>query len=99
MTAVTAVKLSDEAVQEKLADVFGWRVADNALTKTFSFEDFVQSMQFVNRLGIAAEAAQHHPDIDIRYSKVTVVLSTHDSGGITEKDFALALEANAVAER
>lgn len=94
-----AVKLSDEAVQTKMTEIFGWSVADNALTKTFAFEDFVQSMQFVNRLGIAAEAAQHHPDIDIRYSKVTVSLSTHDSGGITEKDFALAQEADAVAER
>lgn len=92
-------KLSDESVQEKLAGIPGWSVAENALVKTFSFADFVQSMQFVNRLGIAAEAAQHHPDIDIRYSKVTVALSTHDSGGITEKDFALAQEADAVAER
>lgn len=96
---MTAVKLSDEAIQSKLADLSDWTVTNDALTKTFSFEDFVQSMQFVNRLGIAAEAAQHHPDIDIRYSKVSVALSTHDSGGITEKDFALAQEADAVAER
>jgi 4a-hydroxytetrahydrobiopterin dehydratase len=96
---MTAVKLSDEAIQGKLAELSNWSVANDALVKTFSFEDFVQSMQFVNRLGIAAEAAQHHPDIDIRYSKVTVALSTHDSGGITEKDFAIAQEADAVAER
>jgi 4a-hydroxytetrahydrobiopterin dehydratase len=96
---MTTDKLSDEAVQGKLADLSDWSVANDALVKTFSFDDFVQSMQFVNRLGIAAEAAQHHPDIDIRYSKVTVMLSTHDSGGITEKDFAIAQEADAVAER
>jgi 4a-hydroxytetrahydrobiopterin dehydratase len=96
---MTAVKLSDEAIQSKLADLSGWSIENDALVKTFSFEDFVQSMQFVNRLGIAAETAQHHPDIDIRYSRVTVALSTHDSGGITEKDFALAQEADAVAER
>jgi 4a-hydroxytetrahydrobiopterin dehydratase len=96
---MTTDKLSDEAVQGKLADLSDWSVANDALVKTFSFDDFVQSMQFVNRLGIAAEAAQHHPDIDIRYSKVTVTLSTHDSGGITEKDFAIAQEADAVAER
>ena len=96
---MTVIKLSDEAVQNKLSDIPGWSVAGDALVKTFSFEDFVQSMQFVNRLGIAAEEAQHHPDIDIRYSKVTISLSTHDSGGITEKDFALAQEADAVAER
>lgn len=92
-------KLSDETIQQKLTEISGWSVAGDALTKTFAFEDFVQSMQFVNRLAIAAESAQHHPDIDIRYSKVTVSLSTHDSGGITEKDFAMAQEADAVAER
>ncbi len=66
--------------------------------KTFPFASFI-SMQFVNRLAQAAEDAQHHPDIDIRYSKVTISLSTHDAGGITEKDFAMAQEADAVAER
>ena len=92
-------KLSEEAVQGRLGELPGWQVANGALTKTFAFADFVQSLQFVNRLAQAAEDAQHHPGIDIRYSKVTVALSTHDAGGITEKDFALAQEADAVAER
>lgn len=94
-----AEKLSNETIQEKLQNAPGWSVSGDSLTRTFTFENFIQSMQFVNRLAEAAEAAQHHPDIDIRYSKVNVSLSTHDSGGITEKDFAIAQEADAVAER
>lgn len=92
-------KLSDEDVRARLSDVVGWDVVDGVLKKSFAFADFIQSMQFVNRLAEAAEAAHHHPDIDIRYDKVHVALVTHDSGGITEKDFALAQEADAVAER
>ena len=92
-------KLEDAEIQSRLGDAPGWEVAGGALTKTFSFGNFVESMQFVNRLAQAAEAAQHHPDIDIRYAKVTIALSTHDSGGITEKDFAMAQEADAAAER
>ena len=94
-----ASRLSDEDVRARLSDVVGWEVTDGILKKSFEFADFVQSMQFVNRLAEAAEAAQHHPDIDIRYNKVNIALVTHDSGGITEKDFALAQEADAVAER
>ena len=92
-------KLGDAEVQQRLGEAPGWELREGQLTKTFSFEDFVQSMQFVNRLAQAAEDANHHPDIDIRYSKVTVAISTHDAGGITEKDFALAQESDAAAER
>ena len=91
-------RLSETQIQDRLADAPGWSVEGDALTKTFTFADFVQSMQFVNRLAQAAEDADHHPDIDIRYAKVRIALSTHDSGGITAKDFALAQEADAVAE-
>lgn len=92
-------KLVEAEIQSRLKDVPGWQVQNEALTKTFTFANFVESLQFVNRLAQAAEDAQHHPDIDIRYSKVTIALSTHDAGGITEKDFALAQEADAAAER
>jgi 4a-hydroxytetrahydrobiopterin dehydratase len=92
-------RLSEAEIQGRLGDVPGWQVAGDALTKTFTFANFVESMQFVNRLAQAAEDAQHHPDIDIRYNKVTISLSTHDAGGVTEKDFALAQEADAAAER
>lgn len=90
-------KLAEEAIQQRLGALPHWRVENGMLTRTFVFKDFLGSIQFVNRLAEAAEKADHHPDMDIRYSKVTVALSTHDSGGITEKDFALAGEADAAA--
>ncbi len=90
-------KLADEQIQQQLGTLTGWQIENNALTKTYTFANFAQSLAFVNRVGAAAEAADHHPDIVIRYSKVTLALSTHDSGGITEKDFALAAEADRLA--
>ncbi len=90
---MAAPKLSDDEVQQRLPTLPGWSVEGGALTKTYNFPDFVRAMAFVNAVAEAAERAQHHPDIDIRYSRVTLGLVTHDSGGITEQDFALAAEA------
>lgn len=87
-------KMTDAEIQASLADFSGWQVRNNALVKTFSFDDFAGAMAFVNRLAQAAEATDHHPDIDIRYSRVTVRLSTHDAGGITSLDFAGARHAD-----
>lgn len=67
-----------------------WSWADEAITRTYEFEDFNESMGFVTRVGLAAEKADHHPDIDIRWNKVTLTLSTHSEGGLTEKDLTLA---------
>ena len=75
----------------------GWSLRGNEIVRTFVFADFVAAMRFVNAVAEAAEAADHHPDIDIRYNKVTLALTTHDSGGLTEKDFALAAEADTIA--
>ncbi|MFP5207437.1 MAG: 4a-hydroxytetrahydrobiopterin dehydratase [Acidobacteriota bacterium] len=85
--------LSTEAAQERLGRLKGWRLEDGKLVKTFEFKHFRESLAFVNRLGSAAEEAGHHPDIDIRYSRVTLTLSTHDAGGLTAKDFDLAAKA------
>jgi 4a-hydroxytetrahydrobiopterin dehydratase len=74
-----------------------WTVADGALTRTFVFKNFVAALGFVNRVGDAAEAAGHHPDIDIRYNRVRLALVTHDAGGITAKDFSLAAQADKLA--
>ena len=82
--------LSDIAIQRELGTLPGWARRADALTRLYSFRNFVESMAFVNRVADSAEAANHHPDIDIRYSKVTLTLSTHDSGGITQKDIDLA---------
>lgn len=90
-------KLSEDEVRDRLREADGWAVDGDTLRKTFGFADFKQAMRFVNALADAAEAADHHPDIDIRYSQVHIGLSTHDCGGISENDFALAKEADTAA--
>jgi len=67
-----------------------WARTGKVITRTYQFEDFPAAIRFVNRVGRLAEKAWHHPDIDIRWNKVTLNLTTHDEGGLTEKDFALA---------
>ena len=73
-----------------LAEHAGWHLEGETITKTFAFGDFNGAMGFVTRIALAAEVADHHPDIDVRYRRVTLVLSTHSAGGLTGKDFALA---------
>ena len=82
--------LTEAEIQEHLARVPGWERRGPEIRRAWAFEDFAGSMAFVNRVAALAEAADHHPDIDIRYSKVTLVLSTHDAGGLTARDFAMA---------
>jgi 4a-hydroxytetrahydrobiopterin dehydratase len=82
--------LSDIAIQRELGTLTGWSRRGEVLTRTYQFRNFTQAMEFVNRVAGLAESANHHPDIDIRYSKVTLTLSTHDAGGITSNDVALA---------
>ena len=82
--------LSDIAIQRDLGSLPGWSRRGDVLTRLYTFRNFAESMAFVNRVADAAEAANHHPDIDIRYSKVTLTLSTHDAGGITQNDVDLA---------
>ncbi len=82
--------LSDIAIQRELGSLAGWSRKGDMLAKTYQFKSFTEAIAFVNRAAAAAESADHHPDIDIRYSKVTMGLSSHDSGGITQKDLDLA---------
>jgi 4a-hydroxytetrahydrobiopterin dehydratase len=84
------VKLNDIEIQRDLGTLDGWSRRGDALVKTFAFPTFMAAIAFVNRAAAAAEAMDHHPDLDIRYDKVTATLSTHSAGGITEHDFALA---------
>ena len=72
-----------------------WEARDEAITRTFTFEDFGESLGFVTRVGVAAERAFHHPDIDIRWNKVTLTLTSHDVGGLTERDVELAAKIDA----
>jgi 4a-hydroxytetrahydrobiopterin dehydratase len=89
--------LSESEIQTRLEDLPEWTESSGSIQRTYLFNDFEDSMAFVNRVAELAEAAQHHPDILIRYSKVTLTLSTHDAGGITEKDFDLAKKADQAA--
>jgi 4a-hydroxytetrahydrobiopterin dehydratase len=82
--------LTETEIQERLARVPGWERRGQEIRRTWTFAGFGGSMAFVNRVAVLAEAADHHPDIDVRYSKVTLVLTTHDAGGLTAGDFALA---------
>jgi 4a-hydroxytetrahydrobiopterin dehydratase len=85
-------KLSDLEIQRALGGLTGWsrRGGGDALTKTFGFERFADGIDFVNRVAKAADEMNHHPDIDVRYTKITINLSTHDAGGITSSDLKLA---------
>jgi 4a-hydroxytetrahydrobiopterin dehydratase len=85
-----AEPLSDISIQRELGSLPGWSRRGDVLTRLYSFRNFSESMAFVDRVAELAESANHHPDIDIRYSKVTLTLSTHDAGGITQSDVDLA---------
>lgn len=67
-----------------------WSLDGESISRTFVFSDFNEAMGFVNRVALASEVADHHPDIDLRWNKVTLVLSTHEEGALTEKDTDLA---------
>jgi 4a-hydroxytetrahydrobiopterin dehydratase len=83
-----------EEAQSQLGRLKSWKIEGSELVKTFSFKDFRGSLGFVNQLGELAERAGHHPDIDIRYNRVRLGLTTHDAGGLTAKDFDLAEQAD-----
>jgi len=87
---VTMAALNDEDVQAKLSGLSGWEKSGDAIEKQFEFEDFSGSVDFVNRLTPVANEMNHHPDLAISWNKVTVTLSTHSEGGLTEMDFELA---------
>ncbi|MFL5574272.1 MAG: 4a-hydroxytetrahydrobiopterin dehydratase [Gemmatimonadaceae bacterium] len=94
-----AERLSDIAIQRDLGNLSGWSRRGDVITKTFQFRNFLAGIDFVTAIAKAAEAADHHPDIDIRYTKVTCTLSTHSAGGITQKDLDMARQIDAVSEK
>jgi 4a-hydroxytetrahydrobiopterin dehydratase len=82
--------LDDDEVTQALTLLEGWERDGDSLVRELTFPSFRDAVAFVVRLSYEAEAANHHPDLDIRYNKVRVVLSSHSEGGITPKDFDLA---------
>src|SRR3982074_3402033 len=92
--------LSREEIDKALEDLPGWRRSSSftstSIHRTYEFPDFAGAMAFVNKVAAAAEAANHHPDIDIRYNKVTMALTSHDSGGVTDRDIKMAKKINEI---
>ncbi|HEY2924187.1 MAG TPA: 4a-hydroxytetrahydrobiopterin dehydratase [Candidatus Eisenbacteria bacterium] len=92
-------KLPQAELDRALRDLPGWSTKEGAITKTYKHESFAEAIVFVNAVAHLAELANHHPDIDIRYTNVTISLVTHDQGGITEKDVNLAREIEEVRRK
>lgn len=91
--------LTTKQINLRLKAVPSWSKRAQAILRTFKFEGFLQSIDFVNRIGRKAQKVNHHPDIDIRFDKVTLKLTTHDERGITEKDFSLARQCDEVLSK
>ena len=89
--------LTDPEIKSALTSLPGWQQNGKAIQRIYEFTDFKAAMLFVNQIAEAAEQANHHPDIDIRYNKVTMALISHDSGGITQRDVRMAGKINLIA--
>jgi 4a-hydroxytetrahydrobiopterin dehydratase len=91
--------LSPAQVSRRLKAIPHWAKRARAIRRTFEFGGFLDSVDFVNRVAMKAEKADHHPDIDIRWNKVTLTLSTHSEGGLTAKDFSMAKQCGDIFSR
>jgi 4a-hydroxytetrahydrobiopterin dehydratase len=94
-----AKALAKKTISKELERLPDWLLRKNAIHRTFEFDGFPQSIDFVNRIALEAQKANHHPDMDIRFAQVTLTLTTHDAGAILEQDFALAEQCDEVYSR
>lgn len=85
-------KLQTAEIERRLGALPGWEYKDNAISKLYRFKEFMDGIRFLNRVAGMAEAADHHPDVQINYTRVTFACSTHSEGGVTEKDLRLAAQ-------
>lgn len=88
--------LTPAEIQEQAKTLSGWTVEGSTIQSQRQFKDFIQAIEFVNKLVEPAESAGHHPDIEISYNKVKITLTTHDAGGLTANDFDLAAEISQI---
>lgn len=88
--------LNPEVVRERLKSLPGWKLQGQEIAQEFEFPDFRAAFEFVTLVASRAEEANHHPDIDIRYNKVKLALSSHDAGGLTERDMKMAAQVNSL---
>jgi len=93
------MKLSADVIDARLRTLPGWSRNGETLTRQFTFQGFPDAIAFVTRLAFDAEAADHHPDLAISYKRVTVTWTSHDAGGVTEKDFAGVTQSDTIAAR
>lgn len=91
-------KLTPKEIKSALGSTPEWSRKGSNIVRTFQFKDFPAAIKFVDKIARLAEKAWHHPDIDIRWNKVTLTLTTHDQGGLTEKDFNLARQFDQQAD-
>jgi len=84
------LKLKAPEIKKALARIPDWKKTNSSISRTYVFKDFPAAIRFVTKIAEMAERASHHPDIDIRWNKVMLTLTTHDEGGLTTKDFKLA---------
>jgi 4a-hydroxytetrahydrobiopterin dehydratase len=89
--------LDQNTIQNRLGEIPGWTLEDGKLTREFNFENFVAAFGFMTAVALEAEKANHHPEWFNVYNRVRVQLTTHDAGGISDKDFALAARMNALS--
>jgi 4a-hydroxytetrahydrobiopterin dehydratase len=96
--AVMADLMKAAELKDRMKKIPEWELEKKHIERSFEFDDFADAIDFVNAVAEVAEDEEHHPDIDIRYNKVRLVLSTHSKGGLTELDFALAERIDTLAE-
>jgi 4a-hydroxytetrahydrobiopterin dehydratase len=95
---IMAELIKSDDLKNRLKKVPEWELEKKHIERTFEFDDFTESIDFVNAVAEVAEDEEHHPDIDIRYNKVRLILSTHSKGGLTDLDFSLAERIDTLAE-
>ncbi len=95
--AASGARLDESKILSALAALPDWKREGQTIARTFGFADFPAALKFVNAVAAIAEATQHHPEVNLRWKQVTLALTTHDVGGLTEKDFALAKQCDALA--
>jgi len=94
-----ATKLTDAELKQALSELSGWSLENGMIVKKYAHNSFPEAIVFVNAVAHLAELLNHHPDVDIRYSNITVALVTHDAGGITVKDVTLAKQIEAIRKK
>ncbi|MGH7783067.1 MAG: 4a-hydroxytetrahydrobiopterin dehydratase [Candidatus Binatia bacterium] len=90
------IKLGADEIEKRLVALKGWTVENDMLKRRFDFKNFAESLAFVNQIGAIADSADHHPDITFGWGYAEIAFTTHDRGGITDIDFALAAKIDAI---